>query len=93
MKMASKPKSVMVFKGIKGLLASGPGTKKAVDHGKVRPEPNEGAKIPQSPMKTTPKMTPAKPAGVVKPHGKVSVMSKIRPEGGIKRDAASVIKP
>ena len=93
MKSAPKPKSVMVFKGIKGLVASGPGTKKTVDNQKLRPEQNQGAKIPQAPMKTTPKMTAAKPAGVVKPHGKVSVMSKIRPEGVIKRDAASVVKP
>ena len=54
MKSAPKPKSVMVFKGIKGLVASGPGTKKTVDNQKLRPEQNQGAKIPQAPMKTTP---------------------------------------
>lgn len=85
-------KSVTVFKGIKGLVASGPGTKKAVDHMKVRPEQNEGAKVKHPPMKKTPTMTVAKPAGVVKPHGKVNVSSKIRPEGATKRDSASVVK-
>jgi hypothetical protein len=88
-----RPKSVSVFNGIKGLVASGLGTKKAVDQGKVRPEKNEGAKIPQDAMKKTPTMTAAKPAGVVKPHGSVSVAAPIRPEGAIKRDSASVIKP
>lgn len=87
------PKSVMVFKGLKGLVASGPGTKKMVNHAKVRPETNEGAKIPQDAMKKTPTMTAAKPAGVVKPRGSVSVKSNIRPEGSIKRDSASVLKP
>ena len=85
-------KSVTVFKGIKGLVASGPGTKKAVDHAKVRPETNEGAKIKHPPMKTTPTMTAAKTALKVVPHGKVSVKSSIRPEGAIKRDSASVVK-
>ncbi len=89
---APSPKSVTVFKGIKGLVASGPGTKKAVDAAKVRPEQNQGAKIPQDAMKKTPTMTVAKPSGVVKPHGKVNVSSRIRPEGAIKRDSASVIK-
>ena len=38
MKSAPKPKSVMVFKGIKGLVASGPGKTKTVDNQKLRPE-------------------------------------------------------
>jgi hypothetical protein len=88
-----KPKSVMVFKGIKGLVSSGPGTKKTPDIKKLRPEQNEGAKIPQDAMKKTPTMTAAKPAGVAKPHGSVSVAPGIRPEGAIKRDSASVVKP
>lgn len=87
------PKSVMVFKGIKGLVASGPGTKKMPDTAKIRPEKNEGAKIPQDAMKKMPTMTPAKPAGVVMPHGSVKVCSNIRPEGPVKRDSASVAKP
>jgi hypothetical protein len=90
---APTPKSVMVFKGIKGLVASGPGTKKTPVIPKVRPEQNEGAKIPQDAMKKVPTMTAAKPAGVIKPHGSVSVAPGIRPEGPIKRDSASVIKP
>lgn len=87
------PKAVMMHKGIKGLVASGPGMTKKVDHMKVRPEMNEGAKIKHPPMKMMPTMTSAKPAGTVMPHGKVSVKSNIRPEGKIKRDAASVVKP
>jgi len=90
---APSPKSVMVFKGIKGLVASGAGTKKTADTAKVRPEQNQGAKIPQQPMKTTPKLVVSKPSGVVKPHGTVNVSSHIRPEGPIKRDSAHVAKP
>jgi hypothetical protein len=89
---APSPKSVMVFKGIKGLVASGAGMTKKVDHAKVRPETNEGAMIKHPPMKTTPTMTSAKTAMKTVPHGKVSVKSNIRPEGAIKRDAASTIK-
>lgn len=85
-------KSVTVFKGIKGLVASGPGTKKSVDHMKVRPETNEGAKIKHPPMKMMPTMTASKTALKPVPHGKVMVRSNIRPEGAIKRDSASVIK-
>jgi hypothetical protein len=87
-----KPKSVMVFKGIKGLVASGPGTKKTPDLQKLRPEQNEGAKIPQDAMKKTPTMTVAKTAMKSIHSGSVSVTAKIRPEGGVKRDAAGVIK-
>ena len=87
------PKSKMVFKGIKGLVASGPGMTKKVDHVKIRPETNEGAQIKQDAMKKTPTMTAAKPSGVAKPHGSVKVMSKIRPEGGMTRDSANVLKP
>jgi hypothetical protein len=90
---APTPKSVMVFKGIKGLVASGPGTKKMPNTKKLRPEKNEAAKIPQDAMKKTPTMTAAKPAGVVKPHGSVSVKSNIRPEPAVKRDSAAVVKP
>jgi len=88
------PKQVRVFKGIKGLVASGPGKTKRVDlAAKIRPEQNEGAKIPQDAMKKTPTMTAAKPAGVVKPHGSVSVAPGINPEPAIRRDSASVVKP
>ena len=90
---APTPAAVTVFKGIKGLVASGPGTKKAVTAAKVRPEQNEGAKIPQDAMKKTPTMTPAKTAMKTVKSGVVSVKSNIRPEGAIKRDSASVVKP
>ena len=87
------PKSVIVFKGIKGLVASGPGRTKKVDHAKVRPETNEGAMIKHPPMKTMPTMTSTKTAMKMVPSGKVMVRSNIRPEGAIKRDAAKTIKP
>lgn len=90
-----KPAGVMMFKGIKGLVASGPGMTKTVDHAKVRPEMNEGAMIKHPPMKTMPKMVAAKPSGVIA-HPKSSstnAMSKIRPEGGISRDGKGVVKP
>ena len=93
---APKPAHVTVFKGIKGLVASGPGMTKMPDTKKLRPEMNEGAKIPSPPSIHTPSKGYAvtqKPAGVVKPHGSVNVRSNIRPEGGIKRDSASTIKP
>jgi hypothetical protein len=86
------PKSVMVFKGIKGLVASGPGTKKTPDTKKLRPEQNEGAMIKHPPMKTMPTMTPAKTAMKTVKSGAVRVKSNIRPEGSIKRDSASTIK-
>jgi hypothetical protein len=93
---APKPKSVMVFKGIKGLIASGPATKKTIDNQKLRPEQNEAKKIPSPPSVHTPKVgqsLPQKSAGVVMPHGQVSVMPGARPEPGLKRDSASVAKP
>src|ERR1019366_1852167 len=91
------PKAVTVFKDIKGLVASGPGTKKKVDvAAKIRPEANEGAKIPSPPSTSSPSKGQAltqKSAGVVKAGGSVSVAPGIRPEGGIKRDSAKVLKP
>ena len=91
---APQPKAVMVHKGIKGLVASGPGTKKSVDLKKIRPEKKEGAKIPQDAMKKVPTMkvgVAGSPKKISK--GSVSLNSPIRPEGGISRDAAKVIKP
>lgn len=95
---APTPKSVAVFKGIKGLVASGPGTKKSVVVPKVRPEQNEGAKIPSPPSKSSPsKGQSLTQTGAGAPKkiskGSVSVAAGIRPEGAIKRDSASVIKP
>jgi hypothetical protein len=86
------PKSVTMFKGIKGLVASGPGTKKTPDIQKLRPEGkvhiDAGNLKPATGMKKTVAGSP-KPVG----HGSVSVTPKIRPEGGIRRDSAGVIKP
>jgi hypothetical protein len=90
------PKHVLMFKGIKGLVASGPGMTKKVDNQKLRPETNEGKKIPSPPSTSSPSKGQSltqKSAGTVKPHGAVSVRSNIRPEPAIKRDSASVLKP
>ena len=86
------PKMVMVHKGIKGLISSGPGMTKKVDHAKVRPEMNEGATIAQDPMKKMPTMTMAKSPMPMKKAGSVSVKSNLRPEGPIKKDSAGVNK-
>lgn len=77
--------------GVKNLVAAGAGTTKTADIHKIRPEKTNS--VHHTPMKTTPSMRPAKPAGVVKPHGSVNVSSRIRPEGPVKRDSASVVKP
>ena len=86
------PKSVMMFKGIKNLVASGPGTKKTPDVQKLRPEGkvhiDAGNLKPATGMK---KGVAGSPKHIG--HGTVSVRSNIRPEGGITRDAAKVLKP
>jgi hypothetical protein len=92
---APTPKAVMVFKGIKGLVASGAGTTKKVDDPKIRPEKNQGAKIPSPPSISSPSKGQSltqKSAGVAKPNGGVSVMPKINPEGATRRDSAGVVK-
>lgn len=86
-----RPAAVSVFKGIKGLVASGPGTKKTPDTKKIRPE--GAVHIDAGNLKKASGMVAAKPSGVVKPRGSVSVAPGIRPEPGIKRDAAKVVKP
>src|ERR1700681_92894 len=93
---APTPKAVMMFKGIKGLVASGPGMTKKVDNLKLRPEKNEGAKIPSPPSTSSPSKGQSltqKSAGTVKPHGRVSVAPGIRPDPATKRDSAKVVKP
>jgi hypothetical protein len=90
------PKHVLVFKGIEGLIASGPGTKKKVDALKLRPEKNEGAKIPSPPSISTANKGQSlaqKSGGTVKPNGGVNVSSTIRPDPATKRDSAGVAKP
>jgi hypothetical protein len=84
------PKSVMMFKGIKGLVASGPGKTKKVDNQKLRPE--GAVSIDAGNLKPRSGAVAAKPAKIVK-HGLVNVSSHIRPEGGISRDSADVVKP
>jgi hypothetical protein len=93
---APTPKHVLVFKGIEGLIASGPGTKKKVDAPKLRPEKNEGAKIPSPPSISTASKGQSltqKSGGTVKPNGGVNVSSTIRPDPATKRDSAGVAKP
>lgn len=93
---APTPKEVMMFKGIKGLVASGPGMTKKPDVPKLRPEQNEGKKIPSPPSTSSPKSGQAlsqKSAGTVKPHGSVSVAAGIRPDPTTKRDGSGVVKP
>lgn len=88
-----KPKSVAMFAGIKGLIASGPGTKKVADIKKIRPEskvsidPGNVKKAAGMPSRSA-AGSPSKVSG-----GSVSVMPAIRPEGAIKRDACGVVKP
>lgn len=85
-----------MFAGIKGLLGSGAGTSKKVKHAVIRPEANEGAKIPSPPSThTVGKKTVSKPSGVtmVKGSSSTSAMVKIRKEPSISRDSASVVKP
>ena len=88
-----KPKSVMVFKGIKGLLASGPGRTKSP---KIAPHirPEGAVHIDAGNLKAvtgTSKAASGSPKSVK--GGSVSAMPKVRPEGGITRDAAKVLKP
>ena len=84
-------KSKTVFPGIKGLVASGPGMTKKVDHLVLRPEGK--VHIDAGNLKKASGMTKSvagSPKKIVK--GSVSVTPKIRPEGAIKRDSASTIK-
>jgi hypothetical protein len=90
---APTPKQVTVFKGIKGLVASGPGMTKTPNVPKLRPE-NKTAHIDAGNLKHasgTSKAAAGSPKAITK--GSVRVTPKIRPEGGIARDAARVIKP
>lgn len=85
-------KSVTVFKGIKGLVASGPGKTKTPSLQKLRPEGSvhidAGNVKAGSGAKKSAAGSPKKITG-----GSVRVTPKIRPEGGTTRDSASVLKP
>jgi len=89
---APTPKSVLMFKGIKGLVASGPGMTKKVNNQKLRPEGavsiDAGNLKPASGTSKVAAGSPKKISG-----GAVSVRSNIRPEPAVKRDSASVAKP
>lgn len=90
---APTPKSVTVFKGIKGLVASGAGMTKTPNVPKLRPE-GKTAHIDAGNLKAASgmkKSAAGSPKKIMK--GGVSVAPGIRPEGAIKRDSASVIKP
>ena len=88
-----KPSSMMMFKGIKNLVGSGPGMKKMPDVHKLRPE-TKTAKIDagnvkrgsgKMKMSMGPKMMGSGHKGIhVGVHG---------PEPAVKRDSASVLKP
>ena len=93
MKSAPKPKSVMVFKGIKGLVASGPGKTKTVDNQKLRPEGSvhiDAGNV--KPASGGMKKASGSPK-IIMGSGHKGIHVGTRPEGGIKRDAASVVKP
>jgi hypothetical protein len=91
---APQPKHVSVFKGIKGLVASGPGMTKAVKHGVIRPESNpvhidagnlkKSTSVSATPAGAPKKITTSGHKGVLVPHN---------PEPAIRRDSASVVKP
>jgi len=88
-----KPKSVTMFKGLKGLVASGPGKTKTPNTQKLRPEGAvsiDAGNIKAGSGKTgvaagSPKM--------ITGSGHKGIHVGVRPEGPIKRDAASVVKP
>ena len=89
---APTPKHVLMFKGIKGLVASGPGMTKKVNNQKLRPEGavsiDPGNVKAASGTSKSAAGSPKKISG-----GSVSVRSNIRPEPAIKRDGSSVLKP
>ena len=89
---APKPKSVMVFKGIRGLVASGPGMTKKVSHTKIRPE--GAVHIDAGNLKKaagTNKTATGSPKHIAG-SGHKGVMPGARPEGPIKRDSMGVVK-
>lgn len=85
-------KAAAMMAGVKNLVAPGAGTKKTAVIANM-PRPEGKVHIDAGNLKKALGMVAEKPSGVVKPGGTVNVMSKIRPEGGIKRDAAQAIKP
>lgn len=88
------PKSKMVFPGIKGLLASGAGTKKTPAIQKLRPE--GAVHIDAGNVKHasgTNKMAAGSPKKIMGGRNGNGVGVTTRPEGAIKRDSASVVKP
>ena len=95
MKKAPQPKSVMVHKGIKGLLASGPGMKKNPAIANLhRPEgvvhiDAGNVKKGSGSMKTAAGSPKDRSMG----SGHKGIHIGVRPEGAIKRDSASVVKP
>lgn len=93
-KKSPTPKAVSVFKGIKGLLASGPGTKKAVNDGKIRPEGKVSIDAGNvKPASGTSKMAAGSPKNLSAGSGHKGIQVGTRPEPSVKRDAADVAKP
>jgi len=90
---APSPKSKMIFPGLRGLVASGAGMTKKVDHLKLRPE---GAVHIDAgnlkPASGTKKMAAGSPK-MISGSGHKGIHVGVRPEGPIKRDAGKVVKP
>jgi hypothetical protein len=80
--------------GMKNLVAPGPGTKKTATIGKIRPE--GAVHIDAGNLKKatgTSKMAAGSPKDISMGSGHKGVQVGTRPEGAIKRDSASVVKP
>jgi hypothetical protein len=86
-------KAVTMFKGIKNLVSSGPGTTKTPDVHKLRPEGavhiDAGNLKARSGMKNSAAGSPKK----VTMSGHKGIHVGVRPEPSVKRDAAKVVKP
>jgi hypothetical protein len=95
--MKSASKAVSVFKGIKGLVSSGPGkTKSAKISNMIRPE--GAVHIDAGNLKAASggsKTAAGSPSSLTIRSAKLAkgIHVGIRPEPAIKRDSASVIKP
>ena len=79
--------------GVKNLVTAGPGTKKMADVSKIRPE--GAVHIDAGNLKkssSTMKMAAGSPKKIIS-SGHKGIHVGTRPEGPIKRDSASVIKP
>lgn len=91
---APTPKAVAMFKGIKGLVASGPGMTKKVNNQKLRPE--GAVHIDAGNLKVASDVAKAaagSPKSISMGSGHKGILVPHNPEPAIKRDSASVLKP